>query len=444
MSFILGLQYHYTNSIGYSYYLPARGELTSQGLKIQTTRKQFVIKFDDILRVSTFEKEQAVGSQSFELLIEALPKQLRKPGVRKWGRDHRQLVTHRLSLSSQEGQAWIVSLQSGCNSQNSRQMLALINPKSGRGKAKTQLISVMPILEKCNIHLQVAELRDGSIFSKGKRQPFLDFFQALDLTVIDGIIVCGGDGTIHSTINALMSRPDWAEAMKTPVGVLPSGTDNGLCKTILSLSKEAYSLTNAAFIIAKQSPKPLDIFKIQQGQRLFYGVHSIAWGLVSDIDVHSNRLKFLGSLKEWIYGAAYILRGKRYAGHVDFEPQSVVNDNAQATKHMQLQQYIGLWAMNVPWAGKDWFTAPFAKLNDGLMDLLIFPHCLSRRELITSFLKMKDGSHFQSQTLEHYKTPALSLQPEEITGVITVDGEATNARSMHVEVLPGCCSVFCG
>ena len=324
---------------------------------------------------------------------------------------------------------------------SSRQMLALINPGSGRGKAKQQLKVVMPIFEKCNIRIKIAEIQGNQVFCETSTQPFVTFFQTLDLSCIDGIIVCGGDGTVHSVVNALMSRLDSIDAITIPIGILPCGTDNGLCKTILACSEETYSLANAALIIAKGYTRALDLFKISQpGKSTVYGVHSLTWGLVSDVDIRSNRLKFLGPLKEWIYGAFYVLRSKLYAGEVSFASESVRNRTSSNICH---DQFIGLWAMNVPWAGKSWLTAPFAELNNGLIDLLIFRQGLSRRELVAIFLKMPYGSHIHCPNLEYYKTSSLTLKPTQAPCMMSIDGEPTEVKSIDLEVLRKSCVVFC-
>lgn len=322
-------------------------------------------------------------------------------------------------------------------------MIALINPKSGQGKAKQHLKTVAPIFEKSKIHLCIAEIRGSEIYCQENQQSFLSFFQSLDLTKIDGIIVCGGDGTVHSTINALMSRSDGFQAIKTPIGVLPNGTDNGLCKTVLELSGESYCLTSAAFLIAKGKVRSLDIFKIHQEKQTFYGIHSLAWGLVGDIDIESNHLRFLGSLKAWIYGLAYVLQRRLYAGVLTFEPQFTLNGNHPVLRKEQKELFVGLWAVNIPWAGKERFSSPLAKLNDGLIDLLVLRQGVSRTSLLEIFIRTEDGSHIHCPSLEYYKTQSFTLKPLGTPGIITVDGESVAYGPTSLDVLPGLSYIFC-
>ena len=324
-----------------------------------------------------------------------------------------------------------------------RQMVAFVNPSSGRGRAKKHLKAVTPIFEKYNIRIQLAELKGAKVVYKGSTQTFSTFFKTLDLDAIDGIVICGGDGTVHSVVNALMSRSNGDRAIALPIGILPSGTDNGLCKTILECSNLPYSLASAALVIAKGQTRSLDMFKVCKDQQTIYGLHSFAWGLVSDVDIQSNQLKFLGLLKEWLYGAFYVLRSRLYAGEIRFEPQDINCCGRAKFREGQSEQYISLWAMNVPWAGKSWLTAPQAKLNDGLIDLLIFRKGISRKELATIFFRMQNGSHVRCPNLEYYKTSAFTLNPADKFCITTIDGEPSTSSSIRLEVLKESCFVFC-
>ncbi|GBN40483.1 hypothetical protein AVEN_3768-1 [Araneus ventricosus] len=43
--------------------------------------------------------------------------------------------------------------------------------------------------------------------------------------------------------NGLMARPDWKEVVKTPIGVIPGGSGNGLAKAINYAVGEPYDVT---------------------------------------------------------------------------------------------------------------------------------------------------------------------------------------------------------
>ena len=66
-----------------------------------------------------------------------------------------------------------------------------------------------------------------------------------DLSEYECLVTCSGDGLIHEIINGLMHREDnWYKESPIPIGVLPGGSSDGLGKTILEMSGEAYGLEN--------------------------------------------------------------------------------------------------------------------------------------------------------------------------------------------------------
>ena len=48
-----------------------------------------------------------------------------------------------------------------------------------------------------------------------------------------------------------MARPDWQRAIKTPLGILPGGSGNGLAASLLHSAGERFAAAHAAFLIAK-------------------------------------------------------------------------------------------------------------------------------------------------------------------------------------------------
>ena len=39
--------------------------------------------------------------------------------------------------------------------------------------------------------------------------------------------------TCFQVVNGIMDRPDWAKAITTPIGILPTGSGNALCSSLL-------------------------------------------------------------------------------------------------------------------------------------------------------------------------------------------------------------------
>ena len=45
--------------------------------------------------------------------------------------------------------------------------------------------------------------------------------------------LCHITPTYIQVINGIMERPDWATAITTPIGMLPTGSGNALCASLL-------------------------------------------------------------------------------------------------------------------------------------------------------------------------------------------------------------------
>ncbi|MGL5795142.1 MAG: diacylglycerol kinase family protein, partial [Waterburya sp.] len=179
-----------------------------------------------------------------------------------------------------------------------RHLQIIINPVSGRGQTSKIFQQVLPLLDRSNLEYTVTETSSATDTK--------NLVLNLNLVNTDGIVIVGGDGTIHDAIAGLMSRPDWETAIKIPLGIIPGGTGNGLCKTILELAGESYDPLNAAFLIVKGKQQALDIAAVVQNDKKYYSCLSLAWGLVSDIDIESERLRFLGSLRFELYALMLI------------------------------------------------------------------------------------------------------------------------------------------
>lgn len=366
-----------------------------------------------------------------------------------------------------------------------RHLQVLINPKGGKQQGKKIFDAIRPILENANCHLEVLETQGGDTTIQTVRE--------LDLTHLDGFVVVGGDGTVYELINGLMTHADTvhptmggiypeslggSEAITKPIGIIPAGTGNGLGKTILSLSQEDYDPINAAFIIAKGQSQPINLGVVEQEGHQYYSILSLAWALISDIDIKSNKLrflKFLGSLRSDLYALFSILTLRSYPGKVsfllapDWEPrlphtfQTIEShtDNTQSASTSELTantatlrgqsqdwcviegDFIGLWVMNVAWATHSVQAAPHAQLADGFMDVLIIRKGITRWRLLTAFLKIATGEHLLLPDMEYYKIRCLRLEPQGSEGLLAVDGEQIDHCPVQLNILANHAQVFC-
>lgn len=129
--------------------------------------------------------------------------------------------------NNREAQRWRAAVKGLLKQRESdKKVLIILNPKSGAGKAR-----------------EIFQKRVAQVFNEGEVQYELvvtkyanyarEFVRERDVSVWKCIIVMGGDGILFEVINGLLERPDWAKVLKElPLGIIPSGSGNGLAKTI--------------------------------------------------------------------------------------------------------------------------------------------------------------------------------------------------------------------
>ncbi|MEC4894070.1 MAG: diacylglycerol kinase family protein [Oscillatoria sp. PMC 1051.18] len=314
-----------------------------------------------------------------------------------------------------------------------RHLQILLNPYSGRKNAAQIFVQIEPLFAKSNLSYTLSETKE---IGDAKLQA-----KMLDISQIDGLVVVGGDGTIHEVVNGLMSRDDWETAIKTPIGIIPAGTGNGLCKSLLAIAGEPYDLISAAFLIAKGQKYPIDVGMVEQNNQRYYSLLSVSWALPSDVDIESEKLRYFGSLRNLIYGLWRICFLRSYQGQFSFLPAT---DSQPQTWQIITGNFVLFWAMNSPWTTYDLNVAPLASLNDGKIDVLIIREGISRLQLLLAFflLYSANGSHLRLPEIEYYQVTQFSLEMFEIQGNLAIDGEVFSISSLKFSLFKKLVSFF--
>ncbi len=346
-----------------------------------------------------------------------------------------------------------------------RSLQIFINPISGKKKGRIIFEQIRPLLNDSHLEYTLTETtRPGQI---------KDTLSQIDLSEIDGIILVGGDGSIHEAINGLMHRSDWQTAILKPIGIIPAGTGNGLAKTLLEISGEPDDPVSAAFLIVKGIAqgkyRPLDIAKIEQNGQNYYSFLSFSWGIISDVDIESEKLRFLGSLRTDIYALMRIWTLRYYAGKFSYLPANLseTDASASATECQRFDRcpiciskpaqnieanrqswsviqddFVLIWALNISHATHNIKAAPYAHLSDGNMDIILVRKGISKLNLLLAFLKSAQGQHLSLPGIECYRVRAFRLEPLTPQGIFAVDGEKVDYLPITMEVNRGLARVL--
>ena len=99
---------------------------------------------------------------------------------------------------------------------------------------------------------------------------------------------------------------------------------------------------------------------------------------------------------------------------------------------------IGCNSINV---GKGMRMAPKAKLDDGLMDIIVVDSNISRIRLLSVLPKLFKGTHIGEPEVQYYQSSKFSLIPDNDDSLI-IDGEMIGKTPIVAEIIPNSIEIF--
>ena len=96
-------------------------------------------------------------------------------------------------------------------------------------------------------------------------------------------------------------------------------------------------------------------------------------------------------------------------------------------------------ALNTIHTGKGMKMAPHAKLNDGLMDLLLLRDA-SRLKILKIFIQSFSGKHVFDPLVEYKHAKTFSIQTKD--DLLNIDGENIGQTPIEVSLIPDALRVF--
>ncbi|ETN59614.1 hect E3 ubiquitin ligase [Anopheles darlingi] len=198
-----------------------------------------------------------------------------------------------------------------------RKMLIILNPKSGSGKAREMFQQrVAPIFAESEI-LYDLHITKRSNWAR-------EFVRQRDVYLWRGIVVVGGDGIFFEVLNGLFEREDWQTAIEElPIGIVPCGSGNGLAKTVSFLYEEPFEtkpVLAAALMVVKGRHSMLDVVRVETRSNIMFSFLSVGWGLISDIDIESERLRAIGGQRFTVWSVHRLISLRTYHGKVSYLP----------------------------------------------------------------------------------------------------------------------------
>jgi YegS/Rv2252/BmrU family lipid kinase len=293
-----------------------------------------------------------------------------------------------------------------------KKLFLILNPHSGKGRSLKVLETVKPLFEEAGIELTVNRTNH---FEHAKQ-----LAATFDISVYDGLCAIGGDGTMHEVVNGLLSRED---GLKIPIGLVPGGTG---CSFMYDL--DCLDPVEATKRIISGKTKPIDVALVEAGGESLFAFNIVGWGLVDDINRLAEKMRWLGDARYTVAALLLIIVHRRRKARLLID----------GVEH--IDNFIFAIGCNTMHTGKAMKMAPKAKLDDGLIDLVVVRKA-GRLELLKVFPKIFNGTHITHPFVEYYQVKSFSIIPDEID-TLTIDGEPKVCTPVHVKMIEKGFEVF--
>jgi diacylglycerol kinase (ATP) len=291
-------------------------------------------------------------------------------------------------------------------------VLLIYTPYSGAQRGKVIAKKATKLLSEANVKVDLIQLERA-----GHAQ---EIVAQADLSIYDCLCAVGGDGTFHEAINGLMRRPE--DQRKTPIAMIPAGTGNSFTVELLG----GIDVHRAVKHVLRGLHCPIDLTRVHFGEdkdKYIYSFNSIHWGLASAVNVRAEKLRWMHSGLRYTTAIFYeFMKGAKTKARIEFELQD-------GTKKDYNDEFCLLIANNIMSAKKGQKMAPDAKLNDGLIDIVLI-RSSNAFDLVKAFARTYEGTHTKLDYVEYLQVKSFSVTPiketvlqDDTEEIIDIDGE---------------------
>jgi YegS/Rv2252/BmrU family lipid kinase len=282
-------------------------------------------------------------------------------------------------------------------------VLLFYNPKAGNGVFKSSLDTIIERFQKNGLIV---------IPIRADKKPTLlnDVFRYIHIGEYIKFIAAGGDGTVHTAVNAMIGND-----IDMPLAVFPAGTANDFA-SYLDLPNKLEDMIEIAL---EERYTSVDV-GVANG-RCFVNV--LAMGMLADISQKTDP-----NLKNTLGLISYYLKGVSELPNLRPIPVKITCDefNLEASIYFML-------VMNGRSAGGFRRLAPNALMDDGLLDVMLFRE-MPIMELAPLLLAVMTGQHPINKNVISFKTAGLRVESEQHI-MTDMDGETGDMLPVEISVL---------
>lgn len=297
----------------------------------------------------------------------------------------------------------------------------VVNPVAGRGRGSGVGAAALDALRRRGHDVEDLSARDLLTATAHARRAAV--------AGLDGLVVVGGDGLVHLGAQVVADTD-------LPLGIIAAGTGNDVARSLHLPRGDVAASVTAIERALLTGPRAIDAVSVgspQQAAREWY-LGALSCGIDAAVNARANALT-------WPRGAARYVRalGPELRAFHPYGYRIVMDDAVWESSGTVVV------VANGPWIGGGIKIAPEARLDDGMLDVVVAGP-FSRAGVVRIFPGMYRGRHvrhpqvqvFRSRTVRVELAPELGGAPPDAHA----DGERIGALPLIAEVRPGAVRVL--
>lgn len=280
----------------------------------------------------------------------------------------------------------------------------IANPGAGKASdAANNLKLVTGYLEKIGLKVDVALAKPKEKATPIARRAIKDGYKI--------VIAMGGDGTVEAVMRGMIGS-------KVRLGIVPTGIENNIAMS-LGISKD---LEEACVLIASDNTLKLDVAQVKTSKgKKFVFFETATIGLSSAIYPDANKVASskLASTKD---AAATLIQQET-------RPKVLLTLNDESKIEVET---MAVMISNTTVIGEKFMVAPEASLQEGLLDISVYPD-FNNAELLSYYAALMNGGYSGKGKVQHYQANKLKVKTSPKLDVMA-DGVSLGRGTVTIKV----------
>lgn len=284
----------------------------------------------------------------------------------------------------------------------------ILNPGSGGGRTKKHYPEIVDFLAAHKI--------DYSLFESKYHGHIVHLFEKISIDEYDAIVSIGGDGTNYHILNGLLHNH--SSDQLPPICILPLGSGNSFAKDL-----KIESLSDGLRSLVSGNTRKVDVCSFSQGNQTHYFVNLAGLGFVTDVAKTASRFKIFKDFSYIIGVFVQTLKLKFHDMELEIDGRIINEKNC----------FVEF--CNSRYTGGEMLMAPKAKIDDGLMDIIVAGK-ISRISLLKTLPKLFKGTHIEHPAVRYFKAKEAKIftTPSKL---MLPDGEIFGKTPATFKIHPG-------